>query len=82
MARSSTSNLNDTRKEEVSGNASSEQKDRAIHGLGLLLGRRTGFGDQILKRARITEVSVNAKVDEPTKKEGRVVVEMDVEDGE
>lgn len=40
------------------------------------------FGEEIHKRMVVTEVSVVPKAEEPKKKEGRVVVEMEVFEGE
>lgn len=40
------------------------------------------FGDSIVSRMVVTEASINPKNEEPLKKEGRVVCEIRVEEGE
>ncbi|KAG5644819.1 hypothetical protein DXG03_007641 [Asterophora parasitica] len=40
------------------------------------------FGEAITKRLVVTEVSVDKKIEEPSRMEGRVVCELTVEDGE
>jgi len=39
------------------------------------------FGDSILTRMVVTEISINNKAEEPKKVEGRVVLELDVAEG-
>ena len=39
------------------------------------------FGEEIQKRMVVTEISIVPKAEEPKKKEGKVVVEMDVAEG-
>ena len=39
------------------------------------------FGDSILTRMVVTEISINNKAEEPRKVEGRVVLELDVAEG-
>lgn len=68
-------------KEPVPGSASQELKERVTGTFYMLMARGSGFGDSILRRTRITEVSLNARINEPTKKEATVVCELDVEEG-
>lgn len=67
--------------EHIAGTASQELKERVARTYDTLIVRRSGFGETILKRMRIAEVSLNFKVDEPSKKEARVVCELDVAEG-
>lgn len=39
------------------------------------------FGQSIMERLVVTEISVQGKIEEPTKLEGKVVLELTVEDG-
>lgn len=39
------------------------------------------FGQSIMERLVVTEISVQGKVEEPTKLEGKVVLELTVEEG-
>lgn len=66
---------------EPAGSASQELKERVTGTFYMLMARGSGFGDSILRRTRITEVSLNARINEPTKKEATVVCELDVEEG-
>jgi len=74
---------------EISGNAPDKVKAivgdldglfRAVRGNNIKMGSR--FGDSILLRFKVAEVSINKKAEEPKKLEGRVVVETVVEEGE
>lgn len=67
--------------EPVPGSASQELKGRVTRTFYMLMARGSGFGDSVLRRTRITEVSLNARINEPTKKEATVVCELDVEEG-
>lgn len=71
----------------IGGNASIETKE-ALSDLPLFYGIYTTsihkgpiFAEDLHKRLKVTEVSVNKKVEEPNKLEGRVVLEMRVEEG-
>lgn len=73
----------------ISGNASDEVKQtlsdaHAFFNNRTLIGDVKGpiFGEAITRRVVVTEVSVDKKVEEPLKMEGRVVCEITVEDGE
>lgn len=68
-------------KEPVPGSAPQELKERVTGTFYMLMTRGSGFGDSILRRARVTEISLEAKRSEPTKKEATVICELDVEEG-
>lgn len=74
-------NWNELAKEPVAGTASKELKELVTNAFYILMARRSGFGDSILKRTRITEISLDPKSSEPSKKEATVVCELDVEEG-
>jgi hypothetical protein len=40
-----------------------------------------GFAHEIVRRTQIIELEIRSKPDEPTRKEARVVCEVDVQDG-
>ena len=64
----------------IAGNVSDDIK-KTVRSLENALMTRT-FGQSILGRTMVTEVSVLAKADEPERLEGRVVCELVVEEGE
>lgn len=71
----------------IAGNVSQTTKDilavplRLLGMRGYKMTQRI-FGDAVMSRVVVTEASVLAKVEEPLKKEGRVVCEIVVEEGE
>ena len=70
----------------ISGNASDDIK-RILGNPGRFYGHSQTentppmFGDSILTRMAVTEISINNKAEEPRKVEGRVVLELDVAEG-
>ena len=70
---------------QIAGNASDKVK-RSLGDVGGLLDRSvppgtTVFAESIGRRLKVTEISVNNKVDEPRKIEARFVAEVDVTQG-
>lgn len=68
-------------KEQVTGSAPQDVKDRITQAFYGYIAVRCGFGDFILKRTRITEISRCSKAEEPSRKEGRIVCELEVASG-
>ena len=75
---------------QITGNASDDIK-RAIgnpgsffqsHRVEDLSSESSAFGESILKRMKVVEISLNRKAEEEKKMEARVVVELDVSEGE
>ena len=67
----------------ISGNASDEIK-QLFSSPGFLMPTEASgpiFGDSIVKKMVITEISIDKKVDEPRKLECRFVFELTVENG-
>lgn len=69
----------------ITGNASPEAKE-ILSNVATILGAShsklpKGFGDSILQRLKVTHASLEAKADEPLKKESRVVCELTVTEG-
>ena len=70
---------------QIAGNVSDKVK-RSLGDIGELLNRSvprgtTVFAESIGRRLKVTEISVNNKVDEPSKSEARFVAEVDVTQG-
>ena len=73
----------------IAGNVSDDLK-KIVGDLGRVFYRRSlendatgrAFGASIISRAKVTEISVLPKAEEPEKLEARVVCELDVEEGE
>ena len=67
---------------QIAGNASDDIK-RTIGNPGSFFHvNHSEFGGSILKRMKIVEVSLNRKAEEEKKMEARVVVELDVMEGQ
>lgn len=71
----------------ISGNASKEIKQFVGDVQSFIMAHRAkglngaGFSEDIQKRMRVTEVSCLKKAEEPSKTEGRVVMEVEVLEG-
>ena len=74
----------------ITGNASDDIK-RTIGNPGAFFQHRVEnliasssslFGESILKRMKVVEISLNGKAEEEKKMEARVVVELDVTEGQ
>lgn len=68
----------------IAGNAQDEVKEMLSSIPTLFATRRSNkptFGDSIVERLVVTHASLDAKADEPLKKEGRVVCELIVTEG-
>lgn len=67
----------------ITGNVSDEVKQAYGNPADVFLrrGSKPSFGESILKRMVVTEISVEKKVEEPQKLEGRFVCELTIEDG-
>jgi len=69
----------------ISGNVSDEVKRFLGNTVDFFIGRRPGplpiFGESIIKRMVVNEISVKEKAEEPQKLEGRFVCEITVEEG-
>lgn len=63
------------------GNASPEVKAKLMEKWTQLV-KGPAFANSIARRAVVTEMNVTPKIEEPKKAEARVVVELDVADGE
>ncbi|KAF7307701.1 4HBT domain-containing protein [Mycena kentingensis (nom. inval.)] len=67
----------------ITGNADDETK-RAFLVIGDTFARRPSgkpsFGESILHRLRVVHASVDPKLEEPLKKEGKIVVEVEMAD--
>ncbi|KAJ7619444.1 HotDog domain-containing protein [Roridomyces roridus] len=66
----------------ITGNAPDEVKE-VLSNIPNLFGAQQanvagGFGDSIVQRLQVTHASLEAKADEPMKKEGKVVCELEV----
>ncbi|KAH8108368.1 HotDog domain-containing protein [Phellopilus nigrolimitatus] len=68
------------RYKDIAGNASDEIKQHLAGILFTFMGRGKGFADAIGGRVKIIEVNIQEKAEEPQKREGKVVCEIDVED--
>lgn len=66
----------------ITGNVSDEVKQAYGNPADVFLrrGSKPSFGESILKRMVVTEISVEKKVEEPQKLEGRFVCELTIED--
>lgn len=67
---------------EIDGNCAPETKLMVSRWLHMFTHRGTAFGDRTGRRVKITDVSVNAMPNEPERREGRVVAELTVDEGE
>lgn len=69
---------------QITGNASDDIKRTIGNSLGFFQSPRSSslFGGSVLKRMKIVEISLNRKAEEETKMEAKVVVELDVTEGQ
>ena len=67
---------------DISGNCADETKLMVARWLHIFTHRGTGFGDHIGGRVKLTEISLSSMPNEPEKREGKVVAEITVEEGE
>jgi|SRR5882762_5751547 len=65
----------------VLGNTTNKTKIAVSRWLHIVCRRRTGFGDDIGNKVRLTEISVKQTPNEPEKMEGKVVAEITVTQG-
>lgn len=70
----------------IAGNVSEELKEQfsdlhSLFGMKLEGAAMPLFGDSIIRRLQVTEISIQKKAEEPLKDEGRVVLEIEVREG-